>query len=987
MRDVGAASERSIITVLSVDMVDSTSHIAACDPDDAQAFLDRWFDHVSAGVERAGGLLVNFGGDGGLAVFGWPSPLEDHADRACLAAWDIQHPNTDSPGPDGEPVRFRVGVHSGLVGLRRLRREGRARFDTVGATVNIAAKLQQSAPSGGILVSAATVKLCHSPLELTAQGSPEKPGKVSPQVFRLEARPDETVGSNVARRYRLPIVGRRDELARVSRALPRPGRKSASIALIGEAGIGKSRLAAAAIADAGDVEVLVFYGDPQKRTTPFAAARSLITDLVHLHGEVTPERLRDALANASLDENDLRALESLLAPLPVRARARAAELTQTQIARSLATFCARSVTRPTLLLIEDLHLVDSESRQFLRLFAVTKTARPVCLLITGRPEALHDAREITQTVIRLEPLARQEMEDLGRQLWPDGQPPDWLLSKVIERADGVPFVLEELIRSVDVDAYQPLPHRVESVIHARLHRLPRSAKAVAQALSLLGEEVEIEFARAVLGCDMRSMLDDLSELDRFAFVHPIVGHSTRFRHQIIAEACVDTIPRERRAQLHGAAIQAITSRFPDLRGRYKQLAFHAEGAGDDRAALGYLWNAGVEARGTSASASLNLIFDRALILIDRIGADAEKTYVDFVLMAFASMLLLGEFDKMRSHLPHVMALARRHNRPDKVSNALSQLGMLCWFEGRYEEGLRATEEGLAIALELKAPPLIYANQIMLANVLPGLGRVERALKEVGELVEMLTGELESARWGSPSIPRSTALSFTGWFLLETGRYLEALEFGHRGLEIAVREHDPYSEVLARNAMGRALLLLERNEEAVTCLAVARELAETNGYDAVKANLAGYIAAALARTGRASEAIAIVEECMRAELHLRTGQMEVYCLRAGYAEALVRAGKPQRGLRALADALAIARAIDNPCLIASGLGLRARLLSAITPDDPGIEADLREQAKICEAYRLAAWAPATVRGTGKHETSGQASQRSYVARAKAAGLPH
>jgi class 3 adenylate cyclase len=185
MRDLGAASERSIITVLSVDMVDSTPHIAACDPDDAQAFLDLWFDHVSGAVARAGGLLVNFGGDGGLAVFGWPSPLEDHADRACAAAWDIQHSEAVGVGPDEKPVKFRVGVHSGLVGLRQLRREGRPRFDTVGATVNIAAKLQQSAPSGSILVSAEAAKLCRSQLELTSLGALANLTAVNTQAFKL----------------------------------------------------------------------------------------------------------------------------------------------------------------------------------------------------------------------------------------------------------------------------------------------------------------------------------------------------------------------------------------------------------------------------------------------------------------------------------------------------------------------------------------------------------------------------------------------------------------------------------------------------------------------------------------------------------------------------------------------------------------------------------------------------------------------------------
>src|ERR1700748_1589513 len=108
-----ASTERNIITVLAVDMVDSTRHVAACDPDEAQAFLDQWLDHIRNSVERVGGQIVHYAGDGGIAIFGWPSAYEDHADRACIAAWDIQSHGA-ATGPGGDPVTFRRGGHCGL---------------------------------------------------------------------------------------------------------------------------------------------------------------------------------------------------------------------------------------------------------------------------------------------------------------------------------------------------------------------------------------------------------------------------------------------------------------------------------------------------------------------------------------------------------------------------------------------------------------------------------------------------------------------------------------------------------------------------------------------------------------------------------------------------------------------------------------------------------------------------------------------------------
>jgi tetratricopeptide (TPR) repeat protein len=652
-------------------------------------------------------------------------------------------------------------------------------------------------------------------------------------------------------------------------------------------------------------------------------------------------------------------VETLFALSEPRGPSRARSRTQIEIARALVNACLALVppSKPTLLLVEDVQLIDSESRLFLQLLAqANKPEKPLCLLLTGRPEASNDAREIVDTAVVLQPLARHEMEDLGRQLWSAGELPQAMLDHAIDRAEGVPFVLEEFLRSMQTSGTEahPLPQSIESVIHARLQCLSPGAKALAQALSLLGERVEIDFVRTVLEADLGTMLNDLSELERYAFVHPLAGNLISFRHQIIAVACSDTLTRERRQKLHRAAIREIILRHPNLSGRHEQLAFHALEAGEDAIALDYLWKAGLEARGSSAAESLNLIFDTALQVINRMGEAAESKYVDFVLMAFPSMLQFGEFSKMNEHLPRTMELARRHGQPVQVCSLNAQLSMIYWFEGRYEEGLRAAREGLEMARALNLPNLIVLNQLMMATILHGMGQIHQAIESVRDLDAFLTGDLEHARLGMLSHPKSTVVAFRGWFLHATGEYVKALDFAARAVEIAVREQDPYSEVLARFGMGRNLLLLRRSREALQCFAIARELSDRNGYDAIKANLTGAMAAALARTGDAPEAVRRVESCLRRGLHRRTGQVEVSWLYAGYAEALVRCGEHERGLAALERALDIARNIKNPWLLADCLGLRAYLLADIDPHNAGIDRDLDEQRAICERYGIAVW---------------------------------
>ena len=355
-------------------------HIADYDPDKAQELLDRIFDHLKHAVEAADGFFVSYSGDGGLAIFGWPKSLEDHAERACDAAWRIQSPAAlANPlrSSDGRPVRFRVGLHSGLVNLRSMSRDVRSGVNIVGGAVHLAAALQKKAPHDGILLSSKTVSLCRSTLKLVPHDDLASLHKVHLKAFKLLENPSRGGSVSEFRQYHTPFVGREAERRRLEEALF--GEKPGAVALVGEPGVGKTRLAAIAV-DEGrrkGMRVLAFNGDTQKRTTPFSAIRALVLQCLSLKAASSDDDIQRELIEAGAGE-----LEPAAATVMLGERAghdlKPAPFTRTQVARALIdTLLALIRDAPALIFIDDLHLLDPESALCLRLIAKAKAEPPV----------------------------------------------------------------------------------------------------------------------------------------------------------------------------------------------------------------------------------------------------------------------------------------------------------------------------------------------------------------------------------------------------------------------------------------------------------------------------------------------------------------------------------------------------------------------------------------------------------------------------------
>ncbi|MFZ1814222.1 MAG: AAA family ATPase [Rhizobiaceae bacterium] len=941
--------ERCLVTILAVDTVNSTRLIEGLDPDDAEELIDTILSHVRSCIENAGGILANFAGDGGIAVFGWPVASEDHAERACIAAWNIQNPARGSQLLDDahhEAVRFRVGIHSGLVGFRNLSFQTGSMLDLVGGNAHLAAQVEKQARPGEILLSSATAQLFRRPVEMEAL--PPADGVVNRlELQRLLAQP-LLAGNGGLRDFASPMVGRTRELAALSRLLGAREASGKVAGIIGEPGIGKSRLVSEFVsriaARANPWASHVHTADPQRASTAFHAVRGLLLSLLGLDASARNGEAVFALAVHGVPVASQELALSILS-LPGHVEIpRAGGQSLSSLFKPCAELLVGLAPQRCALIVEDIHHVDQESLKSLAALVSAMDGKQLLLVVTGRPEAAQEAMTLTHSVISLEGLPGKAMRDLVQASGPGRELPRAAIEQVLVRADGNPFVLEQLVASIGRNGSDPLntiPQSVESLIHARLNQLSPLAKKCAQTLSVLGTDAELPLLQRTTDIGSADLVKALSELASHAFINSAASRSIRFRHAILAEACAETVHKKQRMAIHAGAVGVISDLYPDLTLQHERLAHHCAAAGNPGQAVEHLWRAALGAQRKGAHWSLLSIFERAMRLLEHDLPTANERHSDFVALAFASLVQIGEFARMRQYLPRALEIARKSGDRKKLCALNANMAMNAWFEGRYDEGLPQARKAYAMAQQLDSISLQFASGQMLANLLHGRGDLGEAIAIQRELCSMLSGPLETARLGAAGIPCAIAHGFLSWFLVDDGKYDDGLVHAMRSLDIANTTRDPYSQVLARNALGRNLIVMDRNGEAAEMLQGAVDITRANGFDAPKPHLAGLMGTATARIGEAHRALPLIEDCFESGLHLRTGRLEMSILMMGYAEALAASGKLEQAMPAVDQAYEIAATIGNPGLMIQALELRAALRRMVDRHSPLIDMDLAE----------------------------------------------
>jgi class 3 adenylate cyclase/tetratricopeptide (TPR) repeat protein len=597
-----AREERKVVTVLFCDLVGFTSRAEQLDPEDVRRVLSPFYARLRAELERFGGTVEKFIGDAVMALFGAPVAHEDDPERAVRAALAIKDAvaalNEENPSLD---LQVRIAVNTGeamiSLGARPSEGEGMA----AGDVVNTAARMQAAAPVGGILVGETTYRATRQAIEYRDAEPFVAKGKAEPVPVWEAVDARSRFGVDVAQLGGSELIGRGEELDLLRDALNRARRERASqlVTLVGEPGIGKSRLVYELFKHVDSEPDLTYWR--QGRSLPYGEGVTFwaLSEMVKSHAgvletdssEAAEEKLKAVVTEAIADPVDVEWALGHLRPLV--GLGGDVELTADSRAEIFAAwrkfFETLAEKRPLVLVFEDLQWADEGLLDFVDHLVEWASGVPLLCVCTSRPELLErrpdwGGGKRNATTVSLSPLSDDETARLVHALLGTSVLPAELQSALLARASGNPLYAEEFARLVeerrDGDGELALPESVQGIIAARIDALPREEKELLQDAAVVGKVVWVGTVAALTGLPRWTVEERLHALERKEFVRreqrsTVEGETEyAFRHVLARDVAYGQIPRAARAEKHRLVAEWIESLGERTEDRAEMLAHH-----------------------------------------------------------------------------------------------------------------------------------------------------------------------------------------------------------------------------------------------------------------------------------------------------------------------------------------------------------------------------------------------------------------------------
>lgn len=696
----GPMGERKLVTIVFADISGFTAMSEALDPEQVRRTMNDCFDALVPCIQRYGGTVDKFIGDAVMALFGAPVAQENHAESAARAGLEMLNVMLQFNQAQATSLGIHIGINTGLVIAGGIGSQDQQQYSVMGDAVNLAARLEDASESGEILIGAATYRLIAPLFDVETRSPITLKGKSEPVPnYRLIAATATPGAQRGLPGLRSRLVGRSHEQLRLQGAIValREGNgRGTRFAILGDAGIGKSRLIAE-LRQSNHETVVWAEGRALSYTiqTSFFMARQLLLGLIGMRGNAELDEIDMALrasVDANIDGDNASTVYMMLARLLNLPSAQAAPVFEgvtPQGVRSqmLNAFIAyvrvRARNNPLVMVWEDLHWADPSSLALLDLLLALTDEVPLLVILALRGDESHALNVINAAitrygesfaVVRLAPLSPPDSAQLIDNLLKVDLLPGAIRQLVLDKAEGNAFFIEEIIRSLidagmiifDGDHTQitaligtlravDIPHTLQGVVAARIDRLPRLDKQTLQMAAVIGRL----FERPVLSHLYKQEIANGNQLDALLlrlleheFIHQGDEYAYIFKHAATHEVAYSTLLIEHRKRLHRVTAEAVETLFPyNLDELAPTLAYHYKNADMPGKALPHLLNAAERAKISYANTEAISFYRSALEQIEHANLSTCETRLDALIATcenLGSLLgLTGQRDEAR----------------------------------------------------------------------------------------------------------------------------------------------------------------------------------------------------------------------------------------------------------------------------------------------------------------------------------------------------
>jgi class 3 adenylate cyclase/tetratricopeptide (TPR) repeat protein len=931
--------ERKQVTVLFCDLANSMVLADHLGPEAMHALLNHFFELSLHEIHRYEGTINQFLGDGFMALFGAPIAYEDHAPRAILAAVGLRRRIRERL-PElvhASSVEFaiRMGLNTGLVVVGKIGDNLRMDYTAVGDTTNLAARLQQLADPGTILVSKTTAQLVKSHVYLEALGTLQVKGKTAPViVYKVtDRRPRRAPWERFQERPLSRFVGRQQELATLEELLAKvEAGEGQVVGIVGEAGVGKTRLLYEFRQRLAGKRLTYLEGYclSYGHTVPYLPVIDIVRNNCGIAETDSPELITEKVV-LSLREVGMGPEEwspYVLHLLGVKsAHESLASLSPEAImSRTFTTLRQMSLhgsrRRPIIFAVEDLHWSDQTSEACFATLVESLVGAPILFLSTYRPgyrPPWIDKSYATQ--IALPHLPPQDSMAVIYSILPPEKHSEALGRAILAKAAGNPFFLEELARVAaeheDVHTIDAVPSTVQGILMARIDQLGDAPKRLLQTASIFGRDVPLHLLEAIWE-DPAALDRHLHELQRQEFLYERIGVDEPtyvFTHPLTQEVAYGSLLTTHRQALHAAAGRALEALYAArLEDVYDRLAYHYARTDEADKAIAYLTRSAEKAARSFAHTEVVAALQEALAHAEHLAApERHRACLDLVLRQVHSLIFLGRFSEtlelLLLHQPRLAQVAD----PGLAGPYYFWLGLTYGLLGQQQDAGRYAQQALAEAQRDNDEATMGKAYYVLSMEGYWAGRPQQGLQYGAQAVTLL-GHTAEPYW------LGMAYFYQGLNAYLMGHFTQALALLSQAQEIGDATGNPRLQSVAAWITG---WIYATQGDWAAGVALCQQGLERSPDPLNTAGALGYLGTAYLEQGDPARAIPLLEQSIQQWQQFHFPQLQGW-FTALLGEAYLLHGDPAHGQALASQGLAI----THESQFSYGMGVAQRVLGKV-----------------------------------------------------------